>query len=98
MTSGEIFGYIASALVFATFYMRTMLPLRCVAIASNLAFITYAVIDGLTPPPTSFRHRPSCPSCRRRILRANEKLFAANELADELFYVLEGEVFLPEVQ
>ncbi len=49
MSTGEIFGYIASALVFATFYMRTMLPLRIVAVASNLAFITYASIDGLTP-------------------------------------------------
>jgi CRP/FNR family transcriptional regulator, cyclic AMP receptor protein len=49
MSSGEIFGYIASALVFATFYMRTMVPLRVVAIASNVAFIIYATIDGLTP-------------------------------------------------
>ena len=49
MNTGELFGYIASALVFATFYMRTMLPLRIVAVASNIAFITYAAIDGLTP-------------------------------------------------
>src|ERR671918_308526 len=49
MGAGEFFGYIASALVFATFYMRTMLPLRVVAIVSNVAFLTYALIDGLTP-------------------------------------------------
>jgi CRP/FNR family transcriptional regulator, cyclic AMP receptor protein len=35
----EGFGYLASALVFFAFYMRTMLPLRCVAIASNVAFL-----------------------------------------------------------
>ncbi len=35
MGSGQFFGYIASALVFATFYMRTMLPLRIVAIAAT---------------------------------------------------------------
>jgi hypothetical protein len=41
MRSGEFFGYVASGLVFATFYMRTMLPLRLLAIGSNVAFITY---------------------------------------------------------
>ena len=49
MSSGEVFGYIASALVFMTFYMRTMLPLRIAAMVSNVAFIAYALIDGLTP-------------------------------------------------
>lgn len=49
MSVGEIFGYIASILVFVTFYMKTMVPLRLVAIASNVAFITYGGIEGLTP-------------------------------------------------
>ena len=34
-------GYIAAALVFATFSMKTMVPLRLVGIASNLFFIAY---------------------------------------------------------
>lgn len=42
-------GYLASALVFATFYMKTMVPLRCVAMASNVAFLTYGVWLGLWP-------------------------------------------------
>ncbi len=42
-------GYIAAILVFCTFYMRTMLPLRCVAIASNLAFLAYGIPLGLWP-------------------------------------------------
>ena len=49
MAYGEIIGYLASALVFATFYVRTMMPLRMLAIASNLAFITYAASEGLIP-------------------------------------------------
>jgi CRP/FNR family cyclic AMP-dependent transcriptional regulator len=42
-------GYLASLLVFCTFYMKTMLPLRGVAIASNLAFMTYGLAGGLYP-------------------------------------------------
>lgn len=49
MSLTEFFGYLASVLVFMSFYMRTMVALRCVAVASNLAFITYALLAGLLP-------------------------------------------------
>jgi hypothetical protein len=42
-------GYLASALVFATFCMRTMVPLRLAAISSNIAFIVYGVYGGIYP-------------------------------------------------
>jgi CRP/FNR family cyclic AMP-dependent transcriptional regulator len=45
----EIFGYVASGLVLATFTMRTMIPLRILGIASNVAFILYGYLDGLIP-------------------------------------------------
>jgi hypothetical protein len=45
----EIAGYVASALVFSTFYMKTMIPLRVAAIASNVAFITYGYFGHLRP-------------------------------------------------
>ena len=45
----ELSGYIASLLVFSTFYMKTMVPLRFVAITSNVAFMTYGYLAGLTP-------------------------------------------------
>lgn len=45
----EITGYVASALVLATFWMRTMIPLRLVALGSNIAFITYGLVGGLVP-------------------------------------------------
>jgi hypothetical protein len=37
----ESLGYLAAILVFCAFYMRTMLPLRWIAIASNMAFLAY---------------------------------------------------------
>lgn len=45
----QLLGYLASVLVFAAFYMRTMVPLRWVAIASNFAFIAYGVPLHLWP-------------------------------------------------
>jgi len=127
MLLGEIFGYIASILVFSTFYMKTMVPLRIVAIASNVAFIIYATIDGLTPvlilhvallplnvlrllqlrdfirqvelaAREGFSIEALVPLMKRQILRANETLFAANDVANELYYVADGTLFLPELQ
>lgn len=45
----ELAGYIASALVFLTFCMKTMIPLRIVAIVSNVAFIVYGFFGFIYP-------------------------------------------------
>jgi len=45
----QLAGYLASLLVFSTFYMKTMIPLRSVAIASNVAFLTYGYFASLYP-------------------------------------------------
>jgi len=45
----ELSGYVASLLVFTAFYMKTMIPLRVVAILSNVAFILYAIGGRLYP-------------------------------------------------
>ena len=37
-------GWLAGALVFSAFFMRTMIPLRITAVASNVAFIAYALL------------------------------------------------------
>jgi CRP/FNR family transcriptional regulator, cyclic AMP receptor protein len=37
-------GWLASLLVFSAFFMKTMLPLRLTAIASNVGFIAYALL------------------------------------------------------
>jgi CRP/FNR family transcriptional regulator, cyclic AMP receptor protein len=39
-----IAGWLSSALVFSTFFMKTMVPLRLVAIASNVSFMSYALL------------------------------------------------------
>ena len=49
MTACTITGYVASALVLAAFCMKEMVPLRIVALCSNLAFIAYGLGLGLTP-------------------------------------------------
>lgn len=45
----DMAGWVAGALVLVTFYLKTIIPLRTVAIASNLAFIGYGLLAGLTP-------------------------------------------------
>ncbi len=49
MNPYESIGYVASMLVLAAFCVRGMLALRVLAIASNAAFIAYAVLAGLQP-------------------------------------------------
>ncbi|MGF7162663.1 CRP-like cAMP-binding protein [Rhodoligotrophos appendicifer] len=45
----EPIGYLASALVFLTFAMKTIIPLRILAIASNMAFLSYGYFGGMEP-------------------------------------------------
>jgi len=49
MNFAELSGYLAAALVFLTFYMRTMIPLRVIGLGSNCAFILYGSLGGLYP-------------------------------------------------
>jgi CRP/FNR family transcriptional regulator, cyclic AMP receptor protein len=39
-----IAGWLSAALVFSSFFMKTMVPLRMMAICSNIAFMTYALL------------------------------------------------------
>jgi hypothetical protein len=64
---GDIIGYVASALVLATFSMRSMRSLRLVAIASNLAFIAYAAIDNM--PPILILHSILLPMNAARLIQ-----------------------------
>jgi CRP-like cAMP-binding protein len=45
----ELLGYAAAASVLATFCMRTMLPLRVMALVSNVLFALYGYFGGLYP-------------------------------------------------
>ncbi len=45
----DLIGYLASLLVLFTFSMKTMIPLRTVAVLSNVAFIAYGLAAMLWP-------------------------------------------------
>lgn len=45
----EFVGYLAAGLVFATFYMKTMIPLRLVGITSNVTFLLYSWFADVVP-------------------------------------------------
>ena len=49
MTIWDALGFVAAALVLLAFYQRRMIPLRAVALGSNVAFIAYGLALGLTP-------------------------------------------------
>ena len=49
MTTLDALGYLAASLVLATFCAKKMVPLRALAIASNIAFVAYAFFAGLGP-------------------------------------------------
>ncbi len=44
-----LIGFVAAGLVIATLSMRTMVPLRMIGIASNVAFVTYGYYIGSLP-------------------------------------------------
>ena len=45
----DILGYAASCAVLASFLMRTMVPLRLVAILSNVLFVTFGYVQNIHP-------------------------------------------------
>ena len=49
MKSVELVGYLAAAVTVATFWMRTMIPLRVAGIGSNLTWIVYGALAGVYP-------------------------------------------------
>ncbi len=45
----DLVGFLASALVLAAFFARDMVPLRVLALCSNVAFLAYGLRLGLAP-------------------------------------------------
>jgi CRP/FNR family cyclic AMP-dependent transcriptional regulator len=50
MRNADVVGYLAALLVFITFGMKTMVPLRTLGIGSNIFFIVYGYMAGAYPP------------------------------------------------
>jgi hypothetical protein len=72
-------GYVASGLVLAAFTMRDMVPLRVVALLSNVAFIAYGLALGLTP--IWLLHAVLVPLNAYRLVEALHRRPGAKELA-----------------
>lgn len=49
MILAEALGYLAAVLVLVTFWMKAMIPLRLVALTSNVVCIAYGLLLGLAP-------------------------------------------------
>ena len=46
----DAIGYLAALITIATFYMKTMIPLRMVGMFSNVTWIAYGALAGVYPP------------------------------------------------
>lgn len=127
----QLFGLVAATLggvlVIISAFVRTMIPLRWLAVGSNIGFIVYGlahpspimvVLHGVLLPVNLWRvgqmvrltRRVSAvaadarqlelwlrPYMRSRRKRAGARLFERGDLADRLYFVVSGEVELPEV-
>ena len=49
MQAIDVLGYAASAFVVLTFYMKEMIPLRAIALCSNVCFLAYGLSLTLGP-------------------------------------------------
>ncbi len=127
MQGAEALGYLAAALVVASSAMRMMVPLRLLAIASNLTFVAYGLAAGLVPiilvhgilalinslrlwqllrlvrsvaraARGDLALDGLLPFMTARRFRAGETLFRKSDPASEMFYLLTGEIRLPEVE
>ncbi len=68
----DLLGYAASTAVLATFLIRTMLPLRLVAILSNLLFLSYGYLAHV--PPVLFLHLALLPINVTRLIALRERV------------------------
>ena len=122
----EALGYAASATVLASFCMSTMIPLRILALFSNILFCSYGYFDHLYPvlilhailfPVNLLRliqfqrlvrdvrdsHREDLPIeslltyMTKRNLAAGETLIRKGEKADRLYYLVDGELEIPDL-
>ena len=122
----DFLGYAAAAAVLATFCMRTMIPLRILALVSNVLFCLYGYFDNLPPVlilhlillpvnlyrliqfqrlvlelelvhPSDLSIESWLPHMRLRRMKAGETLIRAGDKVDCIYYLLDGELELPEL-
>jgi hypothetical protein len=71
----DCLGYAASCAVLATFLMRTMVPLRLIAILSNVLFLVFGYIQHIYP--VFFLHVALLPINAWRLVAVSESSTAA---------------------
>jgi hypothetical protein len=126
-----IAAWLAALLVFSSFFMKTMIPLRVVAITSNVAFVAYALlglrygifgrvypilvlhsallplnvlrlrqirrlIDAVNKASKSDTFEYLIPYMRSERHSSGETLFSRGDVADKLYLIEEGTIFLPQ--
>ncbi len=69
----DLLGYAASCAVLATFLMRTMVPLRLIAILSNVLFLVFGYIEHIYP--VLFLHVALLPISAWRLAAARRQQF-----------------------
>jgi hypothetical protein len=125
---GLVAAALATGLVIVSAFVRTMIPLRWLAVGSNIGFIVYGLVH---PSPTllalhavllpvnlwrvrqmvQLTRRVSAvtsdpqqlelwlrPYMRSRQVRAGSEIFAGGARADRLYFIVAGQVELPEVR
>jgi CRP/FNR family transcriptional regulator, cyclic AMP receptor protein len=127
-----IAAWVAALLVFSSFFMKTMIPLRVVAITSNVAFSTYALlglkygifgrvypilvlhssllplnvlrlrqvtrlINAVNKASKSETFEYLIPYMRSERHSRGETLFRKGDVADKLYLIEEGTIFMPEL-
>jgi CRP/FNR family transcriptional regulator, cyclic AMP receptor protein len=122
----DVLGYAAAASVLATFCMRTMIPLRVLALGSNVLFCLYGYFDNLYPvlilhlvlfpvnlirliqfqrlvrelevvQPSDLSIQSWLPHMKLRRMKAGETLIRRGDKVDGIYYLLEGQLDLPEL-
>ena len=125
-TAPELVGYVACLLVFLTFCMKRMLPLRMIAVASNIAFLIYGAAAELFPililhaallPLNLYRTAQKVKETRsinkavegqvdidvlipfmtRKRLSRGATLFCKGDVADGIYFLASGKLFIPEL-
>ena len=79
MILAEALGYLAAVLVLAAFWMKAMIPLRVVAIASNVACVAYGLLLGLLP--LLILHAVLLPLNAYRLIQMRRLVMATREAA-----------------
>jgi CRP/FNR family transcriptional regulator, cyclic AMP receptor protein len=118
---------VAGALVIVSAFVRTMIPLRWLAVGSNVGFIVYGLVHpsllmvalhAVLLPVNLWRVRQMVqltrrvssstadprqmalwlkPYMRSRNYRAGKRIFKRGAVADRLYFLVSGEIELPEV-